>query len=94
MNRGLDFVYLEIPFETAEQEWCDFLTRRKALPSLHRVVFISALAGSFLVSNERRPGGIVPGLRRRAVPTAQLLRDFQDRCNLLLPAGRSLRSRD
>jgi hypothetical protein len=82
MNKSLDFVFVGMPVETAEGEWCDFLTTRKEVPASHQIAFIPAIAGSFLVCNEIRYSGLVPALRRRwterGTSTAKLLRDFQN----------------
>ena len=84
MNKGLDFVFVEMPVQRAELEWRDFLTTCKETPAAHRVSFIPAaglaIAGSFLVSNEIRCSGLVQAFRRlwndRGLPTAKLLNDF------------------
>jgi hypothetical protein len=94
MNKSLDFVFVGMPVERAEDEWCDFLTTRRQVPASHPVTFISTMAGSFLVSGEIRYTGLVPALRRRwterGIPTAKLLQDFQDRQRVFLPSREPL----
>ena len=83
MNKSLDFVFVGMTVEMAEQEWGDYLTTRKQVFAAHKVTFIPAIAGAFLVSNEIRYSGLMPALRRHwtesGIPTATLLQAFQNR---------------
>jgi hypothetical protein len=94
MNKSLDFVFVRMPVERAEGEWCDFLMTRKEVPGSHQIAFIPAIAGSFLVSNEIRYSGLVPALRRRwterGASTARLLLDFQNGQRVSFPLGDSI----
>jgi hypothetical protein len=95
MSKSLDFVFVGMPVEKAELEWCDFLTNRKEVPASHQVAFIPSSAGSFLVNNNIRNSGAVPGLRRRwterGIPTAKLLHDFENWESLPSPPWRYLK---